>query len=545
MSTLKVNNLQVGQDGTAANNYTLYQPASPDGTLKLGIGVAGNVTSNILSFNDNGSRLRINTITGSTGLNVVGADTNGFSDVEITAVGTSGSSRLYFSDTAGKAGSIIYNHSNDSLGFTTSSGSTDITVDNVGRLLIGRTTVLASSSERFAIDSGMAIIRNNSTNTAPLYLRNEDSTADTRHPYLTLFDGSGNRGGIGIQNDESSMWIHGQTGIAFRTSGSTPGTIEILRMSSTGNVGIGTTNPTSKLVVYGEGSGNGTYSSAAVVIGKTTGPKLQATQESADNDVQGLALFVHPSTTNADAPEERFRFHSSGKFLVSTGSYGMSATINKSAVNSHQEAGDFRISGKNGPALTAGSYGSSNSANAYSGLALAMEYPKIGLYAISEGTSFGQGDFAICINGTADSSMATLSDEKFRIKKNGNVGIGTNNPAQRLDVRGGNISFDNKLYTDTISGNTGDTRTLTLPNISEGASYIFTLTRSSSLGNVNVYQALIIFNGNGNYQSTSDIVNTAPTNLTITVNNASGGTATITLVNGGVQRFKATVLRVN
>lgn len=44
MSTLKVNNLQVGQDGTAANNYTLYQPASPDGTVRLGYGNAGSVT---------------------------------------------------------------------------------------------------------------------------------------------------------------------------------------------------------------------------------------------------------------------------------------------------------------------------------------------------------------------------------------------------------------------------------------------------------------------------------------------------------------------
>lgn len=250
MSTLKVNNLQVGQDGTAANNYTLYQPASPDGTLKLGIGVAGNVTSNILSFNDNGSRLRINTITGSTGLNVVGADTNGFSDVEITAVGTSGSSRLYFSDTDGKAGSIIYNHSNDSLGFTTNSGSTDITVDNVGRLLIGRTTPLASSSERFAIDSGMAIIRLNSTTTGALYLRNEDTTADTRHPYLLLFDGSGNRGGIGIQNDSSNMWISGQSGISFRTGGSAPSQDERLRITQAGYVGINQSTPAQPLHIH-------------------------------------------------------------------------------------------------------------------------------------------------------------------------------------------------------------------------------------------------------------------------------------------------------
>lgn len=58
MSTLKVNNLQVGQDGTAANNYTLYQPASPDGTVRLGYGVAGSVTD-ILTLKN--SRLGIGT----------------------------------------------------------------------------------------------------------------------------------------------------------------------------------------------------------------------------------------------------------------------------------------------------------------------------------------------------------------------------------------------------------------------------------------------------------------------------------------------------
>jgi len=58
VSTLKVNNLQVGQDGTAANNYTLYQPASPDGTVRLGYGVAGSVTD-ILTLKN--SRLGIGT----------------------------------------------------------------------------------------------------------------------------------------------------------------------------------------------------------------------------------------------------------------------------------------------------------------------------------------------------------------------------------------------------------------------------------------------------------------------------------------------------
>ena len=44
MSTIKTNNVQIGQSVTATNNFTWYQPASPDGTVRLGNGNAGSVT---------------------------------------------------------------------------------------------------------------------------------------------------------------------------------------------------------------------------------------------------------------------------------------------------------------------------------------------------------------------------------------------------------------------------------------------------------------------------------------------------------------------
>ena len=44
MSTVKTNNVQIGQSVTATNNFTWYQPASPDGTVRLGNGNAGSVT---------------------------------------------------------------------------------------------------------------------------------------------------------------------------------------------------------------------------------------------------------------------------------------------------------------------------------------------------------------------------------------------------------------------------------------------------------------------------------------------------------------------
>ena len=58
MSTLKTNNVQVGQSVTATNNFTLYQPSTPDGTVRLGNGNSGSVTdvarftsAGVFSFN--------------------------------------------------------------------------------------------------------------------------------------------------------------------------------------------------------------------------------------------------------------------------------------------------------------------------------------------------------------------------------------------------------------------------------------------------------------------------------------------------------------
>lgn len=38
MSTVKTKKVQLGTDATATNNFTIYQPATPDGTLRVGVG---------------------------------------------------------------------------------------------------------------------------------------------------------------------------------------------------------------------------------------------------------------------------------------------------------------------------------------------------------------------------------------------------------------------------------------------------------------------------------------------------------------------------
>jgi len=53
MSTVKSKKLQVGTDATSSNNFTIYQPATPDGTLRIGVGNADSPTE-VGRFNSSG-----------------------------------------------------------------------------------------------------------------------------------------------------------------------------------------------------------------------------------------------------------------------------------------------------------------------------------------------------------------------------------------------------------------------------------------------------------------------------------------------------------
>jgi hypothetical protein len=54
MSTVIAKNIQIGTSGTATNNFTWYQPASPDGTVRLGVGNSGATTGDVIAVNSSG-----------------------------------------------------------------------------------------------------------------------------------------------------------------------------------------------------------------------------------------------------------------------------------------------------------------------------------------------------------------------------------------------------------------------------------------------------------------------------------------------------------
>ena len=106
MSTLKVNNLQVGQDSTPTNNLTWFQPGTPDGTIRLGSGNSGSATTKF-TFDKDGNLTCVGDITANSIIAPIegtlddwivhAGDTNtkfGFSAADTFSIETAGSERL-------------------------------------------------------------------------------------------------------------------------------------------------------------------------------------------------------------------------------------------------------------------------------------------------------------------------------------------------------------------------------------------------------------------------------------------------------------------
>jgi hypothetical protein len=54
MSTINSKNVQVGTSGVANQNFTLYQPNTPDGTVRLGVGNSGATTGDVVTVSSSG-----------------------------------------------------------------------------------------------------------------------------------------------------------------------------------------------------------------------------------------------------------------------------------------------------------------------------------------------------------------------------------------------------------------------------------------------------------------------------------------------------------
>lgn len=130
--------------------------------------------------------------TGTTIIRAVGADTNGFADMEIFSTGTSGGSRLYFSDTAAQSGLIRYTHSSNSLEFHTDSAEA-ARINDSQQLLVGVTsayngTAAIQTDQQIVANRGIIYGANTDLSTFPGNLVTWNTAGDNINGHTVVFD---------------------------------------------------------------------------------------------------------------------------------------------------------------------------------------------------------------------------------------------------------------------------------------------------------------------------------------------------------------------
>jgi hypothetical protein len=428
-------------------------------------GTAGNAISftQAMTLGTN-SGLSIGTTTAapSNGLLVAGAATFS-SDVKVnsgtdaidigTATGNSYRSNLILRGTnASGVSSISY----FGINVFSTDGSVDLVSDNN---LIFRT---GGSSERLRITSGGSVLIGNTTGTELLSVQGN---------VACITQNNSSNVGFMFQAGLTAkyIWQYQYTDNAVRLYDYASG--ERMRITSGGNVGIGTTNPGAKLSVNLDG-----YPSDGGIIARFTGGTTSPTSEryvelfqsytggafdspmlvfrsnadSSNNSSYGVVrsaangsiIFSNVSSTSAGitAATEKMRINDVGNIGIGTSSPNAALHIFKSAFSGNQ----FKTYAELSTAPTTLSYTTSDGF----GLILNM-YEAIGgvpytRYADIVANTGDVSDSAIRIFTKPYNGNAV---ERIRITSTGNVGIGTFSPSYKLEVIG-ETSLSNTVRTN-------------------------------------------------------------------------------------------------
>ena len=198
MSTLVSKNVQVGTSGTATDNFTIFQPATPDGTLRIGNGNTG-ITTSLVTLNSSGN-VGIGTSTPAYKLHV-----NSGTGVLAGFVGNDANNYIQVSDNNG-AGFVSFGAIAGGNSYTFSGGyhaiytggSERARLDFSGNFMVGTTSTAGTNT-----NSLLYLISNGSFNI-------QHNTSQPSGTIYASFNYNG--GGIG------SVTQNGTTGVLYNTS---------------------------------------------------------------------------------------------------------------------------------------------------------------------------------------------------------------------------------------------------------------------------------------------------------------------------------------
>jgi hypothetical protein len=269
--------------------------------------------------------------------------------------------------------------------------------------------------------------------------------------------GTGGLGYFGVgSNGNMLIWHTSNYGIRFGTSNR-----EVMRITSNGNVGIGTTNPGYTLEVAGVLAASNLYSQYAATFSNQT---MVLGQFTACNNSRFISNVTIDSLLTVNANANITGILSNNVNIINSLTVNSNAIINSElTVNSNASIdGNLNFNGillKNGVPYV-GSQFSNNSSNVFllnSNLGIGVSNPQEQLHVASNVTIGGNLNFngILLQNGVpyVGSQFSNNSSNVFLL--NSNLGIGVSNPQEQLHVAnnvtiGGNLNFNGILQQNGV-----------------------------------------------------------------------------------------------
>lgn len=231
---------------------------------------------------------------------------------------------------------------------------------------------------------------------------------------------------------------------------STNGTERITVLNANGNVGIGSTNPTNKLFIQGA-----SQSDQQVAIGSSTTPRLFLGDAAnlngvvsayhgmtfimdVDNNAENT-FFAFGRDANSSAYTELFRISNTGNVGI-----GTSNPVDKLEVN-----GNLSVTGNGSTGNSGINGGKTTGVFTLNGNTWSGDGPTIEMYGKTQAGSPGQ--IRQISYGTGNILFSNYDGanwyDRMVIKANGNVGIATTSPLEKLEVDG---NIKSKYYSDAM-----------------------------------------------------------------------------------------------